>query len=109
MANKIRVLVKEPGKEPEVREIEHTLEGMRAVVEGYIECPPSELNGLGVDLWANEEGKLNGLAPNITLFGGRDVVVGTVFLAANDGEGATIGLSDEQVEAARAWLAERTL
>ena len=36
--SKIRILVKEPGKPAEVREIENTLEAFRAIVGGIIIC-----------------------------------------------------------------------
>lgn len=37
MDKKIRVLVKEPGKEAELREIPNTLEDLQCIVGGYIE------------------------------------------------------------------------
>lgn len=70
-------------------------------VGGWIECAQIKED---IDLWLNEEGKLNGLEPNrlaTILFWerygvGSDIIVGDVFLASSNSEGDTIGLSDAQ-------------
>ncbi|MBQ7534108.1 MAG: DUF3846 domain-containing protein [Stomatobaculum sp.] len=61
MKEKIRDLVKEPGKVPEEREIGNTLEALQNAVDGYIETVT-----LAEDLViiCNEEGRLYGLQPN---------------------------------------------
>jgi hypothetical protein len=91
--NKIRVIVARVGKHPVVEEIDSGLDGMQAVVGGYIECV--SLDGSyedGVDLWLNEEGRINGMRLD-------------VFLARHDSEGDTIGLTDEDVAK---WLQRLT-
>ena len=56
----------------------------------------------GLDLFLNEEGKLNGLSynPKATLLTAilmhGDVIVGDTFVCAHDGEGRSVGLSDAQ-------------
>ena len=76
-------------------------EVIRSAVDGYIECA---VVGEDIDLWLNEEGKLIGLEPNPIAtalywdkYGIIDVIVGDVFLTANDGQGETIGLTDNQI------------
>lgn len=57
-------------------------------------------------LWVNEEGKNDGLTPNvyatrlfISVFGAVDVIVGNAILTGGvDDEGETLGLTDEQIE-----------
>ncbi len=65
MADKINVLMIEPGKVPYMKEIESSLESLQREVGGYIEAtyPYEDL----VALIVNEEGKLNGLQYNRAL------------------------------------------
>lgn len=86
-----------------------TLETMQSMVGGWFErwC----LNGLGgLDLFLNEEGKLNGLSynPKATILSGivmhGDCIVGDVFVCAHDDEGRSVGLSDAQELALRRRL-----
>lgn len=80
---KIKAVVKEPHKAPYVREIENELEPFREIVGGYIQVVP--VPGVpGAVLVCNEEGKLNGLEPN--LFMNQDIIVGTVIAAGVKGE-----------------------
>ena len=112
----MRIVVKEPGLAPEVREIEKSLDAMQEVVahgdfrmlEVVADGPP------GLDLWANEEGKYashNGeyLMPNLSIFGGRDYVMGTVFVTALDENGNTVSLTAQQTAQAIAWLNEHAV
>lgn len=77
----IKALVIEPEKQPYVTRVENSLEYFQKKVGGYIECV-----SLTHDVKAiiNEEGKLEGLAPNIHL--GYDVIVGTAVIVGVDGE-----------------------
>lgn len=98
--SKLRVVVAEPGKPAEIREIDGSFEAMRAIVGGYLECLPI---WSGYDVWINEEGKLLGLEPNRLLATGRCDgsawdVVGTLFVADNE-DGETVSLSVEAAEA----------
>ena len=65
MADKINVLMIEPGKVPYMKEIESSLESLQREVGGYIEAtyPYEDL----VALIVNEEEKLNGLQYNRAL------------------------------------------
>ena len=97
-----KIVVKEPGKAPEVREVPKVnLEVMQEIVNGYVQYIPfPSLPHL--DLFCNEEGKLEGLEPNILIAdkNGRivDFIVGTVFVCKSNKRGNSIGLTDEEVE-----------
>ena len=89
------------------------LEAMKAIVGGWVER--WELHGHaldGLDLFLNEEGKLNGLSynPKATVLAEilfhNDVIVGDTFVCAHDGEGRSVGLSDAQELALRRRLQE---
>ena len=95
----MRILVVEPGKKPEVQEIDGTLSAMQKLVGGSIQAIyPFEDP---VALVANDEGKLIGLPMNRALRNksGKiyDVVCGTFFLCGLDEENF-ISLTDAQVE-----------
>jgi len=115
MSNTIRVLTKRPGMVNLLTEMamEKGLNNMQALVapesgddgRNMIECVyiPA-LSEHGVDLWVNEEGKFNGCRPNFQIHDGQDTVMGPVFFASTDGEGETVGLTDEQVTVVENWL-----
>lgn len=98
MDKKIRILVKEPGKEAELREIPNTLEDLQCIVGGYIETVTFAED---CTLIVNEEGKLQGLPVNFRIFG--DVIVGTALFVGVDGV-EFCSLTDKQVETVRTLL-----
>ncbi len=73
---KIEVMVFEPGKPGELKEIEDSLESMQKVVGGYIEQVTLAPRLACI---CNEEGKLHGLPPN------RWGFCGTIFLVHQQG------------------------
>ena len=97
----MKVVIVEPHKKPEAREIGSGLEAMQTVVGGLIEAiyPFDD----PVALVCNEEGKINGLPLNRCLrnVDGQiiDVIAGTFFLcgAPADSESFT-SLTEEQIE-----------
>lgn len=91
-ANQIRVIVKEVGKHPTVKEIKNELEVFKSLVGGYIEVVRVTPEILMI---CNEEGKMQGLPPNFST--GHDVIVGTAVFVAFDGSEDFAGLSDYQV------------
>ena len=97
----MKILKVDPGKVPEVMEIENSLEAMQAVVGGLIQAvyPFEE----AVAMVVNEEGKLMGLELNRALRNPKsgviyDVVCGTFFLCGvpADSENFT-DLTEEQL------------
>jgi len=97
MSKTIKTIVARVGQHPAVEEIEAGLDGMQAVVGGYIErVQLSET----VDLWLNEEGRITGLPLNRLVrddYGNDWDVHGDVFLASHDDEGDTVSLSEEDL------------
>lgn len=100
-----KVMIKRVGENPEIVEVEKiTLGYMQKQVKGFIEIPylSDALNARRIDIVINEEGKLEGMEPNMLLLGDGfdviDVIVGDILFVAHDGEGGTIGLSDEQIK-----------
>ena len=97
----MQILIVEPERRPEVKEIDGTLKSMQKVVGGYIQAiyPFDD----AVALVANEEGKLDGLPANRGLRDedGQiyDIVCGTFFLcgAPADSDHFT-SLTAEQIE-----------
>ena len=97
----MQVVVVEPKKKPEVREIGDSLESMQKIVGGLIEAvyPFDE----SVALIANEEGKLLNLPLNRALRDDEgtvyDIISGTFFLcAAPPDSDRFAGLTDQQIK-----------
>lgn len=90
MPTKIRVVVKTPGQPATIQMIDSGLAAFQKIVGGYIEAVRPWPN---VHAYVNEEGKLQGLAPNFAL--GGEVVVGPAVFSKSDDEGEDIGFQDE--------------
>ncbi len=88
----MKVIVKQPGKEPEVAEIENTLPALQRAVGGYIETVT-----LATDccIICNEEGRLEGLPYNLTFCGIS--FVGPILVVGVDGDEFT-SLDDRQID-----------
>ncbi len=88
----MKVIVKKVGGEPEVVEIEDKLEVYQRIVGGHIEVFPL---WDGILCICNEEGKLNGMLPNIMY--GREIICGDIIFISARGEDF-MGLSDVQID-----------
>lgn len=89
----MRVIVKEVGKSPQVKEIVNTLEAFKTLVNGYIEAVHIDNE---IILICNEEGKLQGFPPNFRI--GNDVIVGTAVFVSHNGAGDFASLNDWHIE-----------
>jgi hypothetical protein len=89
-----------------------SLADMQEIVGGMIELIrleawfPSMLGVEAIDCFCDEEGKMkDGWPERINFYLGEgehakeDAAVGTVFFCSHDGEGETLGISDEQAKA----------
>ena len=101
MAN-IRVMVKRPGEEPEVKEIENDWKIFKELIGG------GTLEGvyLGKGLWVydDDEGKLKGLPYNFNL-GLYDFAVGSIVFFRNDYGEEEQSLTDKDIEFLKERLA----
>lgn len=81
---RINVWVKEPGKKPEKKEVEHSLKSFQELVGGYVEFVNA---GDGDAIFVDEDGLLKDLPYNCTLFlpFGSHRLYGTVVLLGLDG------------------------
>lgn len=111
----MKYIVKAPGFPAEVIESEKiTLADMQHHVEGLITTAWAPfLDEHRIDMFANDEGLLMRMQPNIgfMVHDHPQVIVGPVVLVGHDDEGETIGLTDDQIEKGLAFLklAERNL
>ena len=103
MKNKIKVLYKRVGREPEVIEIENTLQAMQSLVGGFIEVIPYD----DYELICNEEGKLDDLYPNVGF--DYDIINGNFFIANDNYEtGDFASLTDKNIEKIKEDLKSRS-
>lgn len=96
----IRVLVKEPGKDPKIQMVDNTLKALQNLVGGYIETV--ELDH-GVCLICNENGKIIDLPENFWA-PWDDTIVGTAVFVSFDDDGNFAGISDEQIDYAEKFI-----
>ena len=104
MAEKIRVLLVEPMREPRMVDVEYTMENLHELVGGYLqEITPWETEAA---LVCDEDGKLKHYRPNRLLMDRNgqpcDIVVGSFFICGVSG-GDFTSLSEEQEK----WFRER--
>ena len=93
----LRVIIKEPYKEAKVGEIVDDLKDLQNIVGGYIEVLPFPTIK-GVDIIANEDGKIRKLAGNIFLPQYEDCIVGTCIIAGYNNEGDFKSLTNKQLK-----------
>lgn len=79
----MRVLVKNPGKDPQTMVITNNLHLLQQLVDG-----PIEVHTLtdGLVMIVNEEGKLKNLEPNFYVDRLKDTILGTAIFCGEDGE-----------------------
>lgn len=105
MDKKLKILYKKVGQEPELLEINHTLDEMQNLVDGLIEVVPYKNNIL---LICNDEGKLLNMKANI-LFD-NDCIAGNCFFVGDDYENASFkDLTDKQVKEIKEMLEQRSV
>ena len=100
----VRILIKEPYKEPYEKVVDNDLETFQSIVGGLIECV--EMPGMkNVDLFVNEEGKMDQLKGNFWLPEYEDCVVGTCYLIGyNPEDGSNLDLTDKQIKQAKKYI-----
>lgn len=100
MKNMIKVVTIENGV-AELKQISNELEIFQGIVGGYIEIPfiSEKLHDKGIDIIINEEGKLEGLEPQLVITKGNeilDLICGNVIFTGNDKKGNQKSLTKEQ-------------
>lgn len=99
----LRIVLKKVGENPEVMNIENTLEAKQKLVDGLIEVVSITNDIL---LICNEEGKLDNLPPNL-LFD-YDYIAGDCFFIGDDYKNEDFkSLTDEQIEEVRELCKKR--
>ena len=99
----MKVILKEPGRVPEIRDIDESLETLQSMVDGLIEHL-TFITGVGMIM--NEEGKLRDMEPNFRF--GYDMVVGPVIFMGESGEEFT-DLTEEQITRVMEFLHYHTV
>ena len=99
----LRIVLKKVGEEPEVMNIENTLEAKQKLVNGWIEVVSVTDDIL---LICNEEGKLENLLPNLNF--GCDYIAGDCFFVGDDYENGDFkSLTENQIEEVKSICKER--
>lgn len=108
----MKFIVLTPGGSPEIKDQPKiALADLQHWVEGYVECPyVPGLNEAGISLWANEEGLIQQMTPNLLIdqpdFFEPMVIVGPVVFTSSDRHGNTKGLNQKQLDLLNSWISE---
>ena len=94
MDKELDVLLVQPMRPPREVRMDGSLESLQKAVGGMIECVYPFEDRVGII--CNEEGKLNGMAPNRWLE--EDIICGPFFLVGDDHEGGFCSLTDDQIQ-----------
>ena len=92
----MRIVYKEPEKEPRSMIIPNTLKMLQDLVGGYIET--AAFDDSGIIVICNEEGRLLGLEPNFFGIKAGSLFVGPCVLVRDDGGEDFESLTDEDVK-----------
>ena len=99
----LRIVLKKVGENPEIMNIENTLEAKQKLVNGWIEVVSVTDDIL---LICNEEGKLENLLPNLNF--GCDYIAGDCFFVGDDYENGDFkSLTENQIEEVKSICKER--
>ena len=108
MDDKITAVVKYPGEQPKTIALETGLKPLQNIVGGMI--TGADLPGIeGVFGYANDEGLLIGMEPNIYRPEWKDALVGPLVFVGADDEGEDISLTREQVSEITDYLNENSV
>lgn len=104
--NKIKVVVKEPNKPCEIKEIENDYKELQGIVEGLIDI--TTLPGReDIDVICNDEYLYNGSLANVMMPERDNIFCGTiVFTGYNEEDGSSISLTDEQIDAVKKYIVQ---
>ena len=97
---KIKVVVKEPFKTAQVKEIKPELSVFQGLVDGYIDAvtPDEYCYGHNISAYINDDGKIYHLYPNLRLWGDKDYIAGTCVFTKADENGNDISMSEEEIQ-----------
>lgn len=99
----LRIVLKKVGENPEVMNIENTLEAKQKLVNGWIEVVSVTDDIL---LICNEEGKLENLLPNLNF--GCDYIAGDCFFVGDDYKNGDFkSLTEKQIEEVKSICKEQ--
>lgn len=108
METVLNIVVKEPGKAPEVKLIKHDIEEFQKIVGGLFDMVRVPLMEDMIYMVCNDTGKLDNLPFNFYEPARYDVIVGNVFFVAGDYEGNTLSLNKNQIEKIKSYLSYQT-
>ena len=106
--NKIKVLIKEPYKKAEIKEVDNELKTWQELVGGTIQVVAMPKTN-EVDIICNDEGKLEALDGNFFLPEYEDCIVGTAVMVSYNDEGEFISLTDKQLKKASGYIEQYEL
>lgn len=101
---KIRLMIKEPGKPARVEEVDHTIEKMQEIVGGRIDC--AQMPGTDdIDIFFDDEGLNYEKPANVWLAGSDNCIMGTIYFVGYKARtGESVSLTDKQIKQCEKYI-----
>ena len=99
----IKVIVKEPNREPEIREIPNDYRSLAEFCHGLIDMGEMPFDRR-VNYIVNDCSLRDGMEPNIVLPEYESLIAGPAMFAGNDEEGNMISLTDDQIKSVLKYI-----
>ena len=99
----IKVIVKQPNRDPEIKEVPNAYEVMAKFCHGLIDMGEMPFDRR-INYIVNDCSLRNGMEPNVILPEYENMIAGPVMFAGNDAEGNTVSLTDEQIESVLRYI-----
>ena len=104
--NKVKVIIKEPSREPRIAEIETDLGSLLDIINGehiyYVPFPTLEDDG--IEIIQNDDAELLNFDKNIKMPNSSGFIAGTIIVCRFDKQSNAQSLTDEQISKATKYL-----
>ena len=107
----MKVVIKQPNEDMEVKDITVNLKTLQDIVDGYIEGVYLGVKMAYKNIFAygDDESKLKHKEPNFWLHNKRDVFCGTAIFTKENGFGEEIDLTDDDIKLIKEFLKENKI
>ncbi len=107
----MKVVIKEPNKDMEVKNIKSNLKTLQNIVGGYIEgiYLSDKLSKNMIFAYGDEEAKFKNKKPNFWIYNQIDLVCGTAIFCKDNGKGEETDLTDNDIELIKEFLKENEI
>ena len=102
----MKIVIKQPKKEIEVKDITLNLENLKKIIGGNIEYVMlnKELDKRGIFAYGDDEAKCKYQTPNFWIYDKQDFFCGTAIFCKDNGQGEETDLTDDDIKLIKQFL-----